>query len=388
MSIPDAASFLAKFREHFHTEPDAAAEAPGRLEILGNHTDYNEGFVLSCAVAQTTRFALRVTGGTRCRLVDFRDGSRMNFDLADLDAAPDRNGSRYVKGMVRELAARGFTSITGFDAAIESTVPLSAGMSSSAALEVAAGYALGKAFGIDLPGVEWARAGQGVENNYLKLHTGLLDQFSSIFGRQNALIMSDFRTNEVLRTVALPPGYSIVVVHSMKKHNLVDSEYNARRADCEAAAAVLQKLYPGVKTLRDVSMKELEAAKDELPRRAYLRARHVVGECERVMRAEKALGEGDVAAFGQLLFESHESSRVNFENSSPELDYLVELARSIPGCLGARLSGGGFGCISIHLVETREAGNYARRIGEGFKAQQGILPETIICAIGDGARLI
>ncbi|MCQ2379231.1 MAG: hypothetical protein MJ016_08540, partial [Victivallaceae bacterium] len=157
MSIPDAALFIEKFRDFYGADPVAAAQAPGRLEILGNHTDYNEGFVLSCAVEQNTRMALRPVSGTRCRLVDFRDGAKMYFDLADLEAPPDRNGSRYIQGMVRELVTRGCTSVSGFDAAIESSVPLSAGMSSSAALEVASGYALGKAFGVELPLVEWAR---------------------------------------------------------------------------------------------------------------------------------------------------------------------------------------------------------------------------------------
>ncbi|MCQ2378342.1 MAG: hypothetical protein MJ016_03895, partial [Victivallaceae bacterium] len=263
-----------------------------------------------------------------------------------------------------------------------------AGMSSSAALEVAPGYALGKAFGVELPLVAWARAGQGVENDYLKLHTGLLDQFSSIFGKKDAMILSDFRTREVLRTVALPPGYAIVVINSMKKHNLVDSEYNTRRADCEEAAKILAEIYPGVKTLRDVSPEQLEKAKDKLPFRAYRRACHVVGECARVLQAEKFLAAGDVAKFGELLFQSHESSRVNFENSSPELDYLVELARSIPGCLGARLSGGGFGGITIHLVKSEDAVTSAPRLALASKPQQEIFPQTIVCAIGDGAKVL
>ena len=175
--------FIDKFTSFYGAAPTAAAMAPGRLEILGNHTDYNQGFVLSCAVAQNTAFALKRTEGTLCTLHDFRSGSTMEFDLADLDDVP-RNGSRYVKGMVKELAKRGF-EVTAFDAAIESTVPLSAGMSSSAALETAAGYAIGKEFGIELEKAEWARCGQGVENNYLGLKSGLLDQFSSIFGKRD-----------------------------------------------------------------------------------------------------------------------------------------------------------------------------------------------------------
>ena len=215
----------------------------------------------------------------------------------------------------------------------------------------------------------------------------MLDQFSSIFGRKNALILSDFRSVEVRRTVALPVGYEVVVVNSMVKHNLVDSEYNVRRQDCESATAKLAEIYPGVQALRDVSVEQLEAAKDRLELREYRRAAHVVGENDRVLRGVEALDRGDVAAFGALLFASHESSRVNFENSTPELDYLVELAHTIPGCLGARLSGGGFGGITIHLVEESRAGEYAERISAAYRLQTGRTPEVIHCAIGNGATV-
>ena len=378
--------FIDKFTSFYGSAPTAAAMAPGRLEILGNHTDYNQGFVLSCAVAQNTAFALKRKEGTVCTLHDFRSGKTMNFDLAKLDEVPP-NGSRYVKGMIKELAKRGF-EVTAFDAAIESTVPLSAGMSSSAALETAAGYAIGKEFGIELPKADWARCGQGVENNYLGLKSGLLDQFSSIFGKKDSMILSDFRTVEVLRTAALPAGYAIVVINSMKKHNLVDSEYNVRRADCEAAAKVMNAIVPGATTLRDISLEQLESAKDKMSDREYRRALHVVGECTRVMEGIKLLDAGDVAGFGKLWFESHFSSRDNFENSTPELDYLVELAQTVPGCLGARLSGGGFGGITIHLVESAAAKEYAKRVSTAYQSKTGVEAEYIICNIGDGAKLI
>lgn len=385
MKNPD---FLQKFADFYGRPATGAAQAPGRLEILGNHTDYNEGWVLSCAVEQVTRCAIAPCGGDLCRVKDFRDGAEMSFKLSEMAAPPSRDGSRYIKGLVKGLQERGIDRITGFDCAIESTIPLSAGMSSSAALEVAAGYALSKAFGIELAPVEWAKLGQGVENCYLGLKTGLLDQFSSIFGKKDSLILSDFRTNEVLRTVQLPAGFAIVVINSMVKHNLVDSEYNTRRRDCEAAAAVMRRRIPGVKTLRDVSLEQLDSARAELTRDAYLRALHVVGECTRVKQAVAALEKGDVTEFGRLLFDSHDSSRMNFANSSPELDYLVELAHTVPGCLGARLSGGGFGGITIHLVRSRDAEEYAERVKTGFKLQTGVMPTSIICSIGDGAKII
>ena len=378
--------FIEKFQKHYGVLPAAAAQAPGRLEILGNHTDYNEGFVLSCAVEQTTRFALIPTGGTFCRITDFRSNAQMSFDLAHPDAPPQKDGGKYIKGMVLQLMKRGM-KCSGFDAAIESSVPLSAGMSSSAALEVAAGLALMKAFDFTLSKTETARAGQGVENEYLGLKSGLLDQFSSIFGKSNSLILSDFRTVEVLRNVTLPEGYSIVVINSMKKHNLVDSEYNVRRQDCEEAARIMAQIVPDAATLRDITWEQLNCARDRMEERVFRRALHVVGECTRVIEGVRLLEKGDISGFGKLWFESHESSRGNFENSTPELDYLVELAQSVPGCLGARLSGGGFGGITIHLVKSDAAQEYAQRVTAAYKLRTGISAEYIICAIGNGAEL-
>lgn len=375
---------IAKYTEFFGTRPTVIAQAPGRLEILGNHTDYNQGFVLSCAVEQNTAFALRPVSGKHCRIKDFRDDSVREFDLDHIAHAIPKDWSNYVKGVIVELKKRGI-EVGAFEAGMESTVPLSAGMSSSAALETAAGFAMREAFAIELCNADWARVGQGVENNYMGLKSGLLDQFSSIFGKKNSMILSDFRTVEVLRTVSLPTGYSIVVINSMAKHNLVDSEYNVRRQDCESAAEKLAQIYPDVKTLRDVSLEQLEAARPALEEREFRRALHVVGECTRVQQAVQLLEKDDVVGFGRLWFESHESSRVNFENSTEELDYLVELAKSIPGCLGARLSGGGFGGITIHLVKTSEAEEYAKRVQAGYKVRTGIEAEYIICAIGDGA---
>lgn len=380
-------NFIRRFTEYFKTSPAAAAHAPGRLEVLGNHTDYNEGLVLSCAVGQKTRFAVTpITGRNSCNVVDFRSGEAMSFSLDDMDNPPPANGCAYIIGMMNEMRKRGAV-FTGFDAAVESDVPLSAGMSSSAALETAAGLALGKAFDFELSRAEWARAGQGVENNFLGLKSGLLDQFSSIFGQKDAIIMSDFRTVEVIDTLPLQPGYVFVVINSMKKHNLVDSDYNVRRENCESAAKKLAAIYPQVKTLRDVTPNMLEDAADKLSILELSRARHVVNECFRVKQAAEILRNGNMEKFGQLLYDSHESSRVNFENSTPELDYLVELSKSIPGCIGARLSGGGFGGITIHLVQAGEAENYCRRICTAYNAQTGIDAEHFICSIGDGAAV-
>jgi galactokinase len=310
----------------------------------------------------------------------------VEFNLDEIGQAKPKDWSNYVKGMIVGLRARGI-EVGAFEGAILSDVPLSAGMSSSAALEVSAGFAFSAAFGIELPKSDWARIGQGVENNYLGVSTGLLDQFSSIFGHHNALILSDFRTVEVLKTVRLHEGYVLVVANSMVKHNLVDSEYNVRRVDCENAAVKIGMTDKSVKALRDVTPEMLERYAHLLTRQEYRRAKHVVGENDRVLKGVEFLEQGKIKEFGKLLFESHYSSIENFENSCPELDFLVEQAKSIPGCIGARLSGGGFGGISIHLVEESAADSYCQRIATAFKLQTGKDTEIIKCMIGEGASV-
>ena len=372
------------FEQKFNSPCETTASAPGRLEILGNHTDYNEGIVLSCAVDQKTTVAAAKNNSRYVRLYDLRADSSAEFDIDHLVNTLKPKWANYPAGVISELTARGF-GIEGFNAAISSNVPLSAGMSSSAAFETAILFALAKLYDWQIAKADSARIGQGVENNFLGLKTGLLDQFSSIFGVENNFILSDFRTVEVLKTVPMPSGASILVVNSMEKHNLVDSEYNVRRAACESAAVKLAARHDNVKTLRDVSSELLESEKNILTDIEYRRAKHVVGECERVYAAVDLLACGELAKFGQLWWDSHESSRVNFENSTPALDKIVEISHTLPGALGARLSGGGFGGISIHLVQDQNLSDYQSAIRELYAQYSGSVPETIICHPGAGA---
>ena len=372
------------FQKKFSHPCEVTASAPGRLEILGNHTDYNEGTVLSCAVNQRTGVAAAKNNSRRVRLYDHRADSTAEFTIDNLVNNLKPRWANYPAGVISELTKRGY-ALEGFDAVISSDVPLSAGMSSSAAFEISILFALKKLFKLDIAPADAARIGQGVENNFLGVKTGLLDQFSSVFGVENSFILSDFRTVEVLQTVPMPAGASILVVNSMQKHNLVDSEYNVRRAACESAAAKLAARHAEVKTLRDVSSALLESEKSILTDTEYRRAKHVTGECERVARAITLLQNGDLQGFGRLWWESHESSRVNFENSTPALDKLVEFSHTLPGALGARLSGGGFGGITIHLVETARVKDYEQTIKELYSSYCGEIPETIISQPGGGA---
>ena len=372
------------FHKVFQKPSQAVASAPGRLEILGNHTDYNEGVVLSCAVNQRTSAAVAINNTRQVNLYDMRSNEHCNFSLDNLSNKISPRWGAYPAGVISELQKRGFFP-EGFDAVINSTVPLSAGMSSSAAFETAILYALMKLNDFAIPPAEAARIGQGVENNFMNLQSGLLDQFSSIFGIKDAFILSDFRTIEVVETVTMTPEASILVVNSMEKHNLVDSEYNTRRAACESAAAKLAARHSSVKTLRDVSSELLKSEKSLLSDVEYRRALHVTGECERVMQALESLKKNQLREFGRLWYLSHESSRINFENSTPALDKLIEFAHTLPGALGARLSGGGFGGISIHLVENSHLEDYQESIRKLYFDYCGKIPETIICQPGAGA---
>ena len=375
---------IDSFAAAYSAKPAAYSRAPGRLEILGNHTDYNEGFVLSCATGQATEMAIAAIPGRICKLQNPPLKGEFTIDLDDMDTPRPKDWTNYIKGVLVELRRRGI-SYPAFEVLFKSSVPLSAGMSSSAALEMAFCMALKQLAGIDLPLPEWARVGQSVENVYLGLKSGLLDQFSSLYGKKESFILCDFRSVEVLKTVTMPSGWKIVVANTMVKHNLVESDYNQRRESCERATKVIQGKFPQVKTLRDVSSAMLEECKSILDHTDYLRAKHVVGEDERVMKGVELLEAGKVEEFGALWFQSHESSRDCFENSCPELDVLVELAHTIPGCVGARLSGGGFGGISIHLVRESEAQNYCERLAAAYKLKSGKTIETVICSIGDGA---
>lgn len=375
---------IDSFAAAYSAKPAAYSRAPGRLEILGNHTDYNEGFVLSCATGQATEMAIAAIPGRICKLQNPPLKGEFTIDLDDMDTPRPKDWTNYIKGVLVELRRRGI-SYPAFEVLFKSSVPLSAGMSSSAALEMAFCMALKQLAGIDLPLPEWARVGQSVENVYLGLKSGLLDQFSSLYGKKDSFILCDFRSVEVLKTVTMPSGWKIVVANTMVKHNLVESDYNQRRENCERATKVIQGKFPQVKTLRDVSSAMLEECKSILDHTDYLRAKHVVGEDERVMKGVELLEAGKVEEFGALWFQSHESSRDCFENSCPELDVLVELAHTIPGCVGARLSGGGFGGISIHLVRESEAQNYCERLAAAYKLKTGKTIETVICSIGDGA---
>jgi len=375
------------FLASYGIEPVYLTRAPGRLEILGNHTDYNAGTVLSVAVDRAMFVAIAPTpdAADLCQVVDLRNKSRRKFSLADLEHPRKGDWVNYIKGLIVELQKRGL-SVPSFAAILLGEVPLSAGMSSSAALEMAMLLALCKLSKVELPWLECAKIGQACENNYVGANTGLLDQFSSLRGKAGHLIYSDFRSYEV-SNVPIPAGTAFVVANSMVKHNL-SNEYNERRQSCEEAVAALAKIYPGVSTLRDVSWEQLLTAKKQLAALPYQRALHVIGEITRVEKGRTALQNGQIEQFGQLMLESQQSSEENFENSCPEINTLIAIGRTLPGFLGARISGGGFGGISVHLVRSQQAQGYLTALQEAYQGRSGVKIAVMICQASDGASCL
>ncbi len=347
-------ALLRKFRTWFKREPEVAAYAPGRIEVIGNHTDYNEGFVCSAAINNGTWFAAARRADKQCRLVAGDLMREAAFCTCCAEPVTENRWANYVIGVLAGLNERAEFPC-GFDAMFFGDIPLGAGLSSSAALEISAGLALAKLYGIGIERLELAKIGQAAEHRFAGVKCGLLDQITSLFGAEGMLVETDFRSLAV-KNVPLGDNACFLMCNTHARHALVDGEYNRRRAACEEARDYFARVLPHpVRALRDVSRSEWEAHRAGLPELVARRALHPIGENERVLAAAAALQAGDLAAFGSLMYASHESSRTCFENSCPELDCLVEAARGIPGVLGARLSGGGFGGSVVVLVHPRDA---------------------------------
>jgi galactokinase len=358
-SLEKTDSKPCEFQRFLHHAPFFMIEvyAPGRAELLGNHTDYNEGYVLAIAVDRGTTVQGEPRKDSRIRIKSETLGASYDTDLAGLKPSISDPWSNYIVGVVAQFKKH-HLPIGGFDIVVSSNLPIGAGLSSSASLEVATALFLQTAFNLDVPPLETAKMAQAAEHEYAGVKCGLLDQIAALYGRENAVTFIDCRTYEV-RNITVPHGGAFVIANSGAKHALVTGEYNERRASCEAAAHAL-----GVPFLRDIDPAALESHKHKLTPQQLRRARHVVGENHRVQQGIEALRKGDSRQFGELMFESHESSRIHFENSCPELDALVEKARKIPGIWGARLSGGGFGGATINWVDAAHAQEIVSSLGK------------------------
>lgn len=358
---------------------EVSAYAPGRVELLGNHTDYNEGYVLSAAIDKGITMRGGPTEGSRISIKDETFNVSLETTIPKFRRSETEMWTNYPLGVVHSLIRDGY-EIDGFWAAFSSTLPQGAGLSSSAALEVATATLLKKIFNLQIAPMRLAKLCRRAENDFVGVNCGLLDQVSSTFGRKNHAIFLDCR-QETVQTIPFPDDVELMITHSGVKHALVGGEYNERRAQCFQAAESL-----GAGALRDVSMEQLLAGKEKVDPIAFKRALHIVGENERVLRGIEFLKGAHVAEFGALMFDSHESSRVNFENSTPELDALVAIAREEPGVLGSRLTGGGFGGATVSLIRREASQTIQASVAEKYKARTGNTCQIHICEIADGAH--
>ena len=374
----------AKFLETFGRDPDVVAYAPGRIEVLGNHTDYNEGFVLSAAIDCGICFAAARRDDRIARMVSGNMGSESTFPVDIVEPSNAEPWTNYCRGVLAGLSVLKKPEF-GFDALVLGDIPPGSGLSSSAALEVSTGLALAKLYGMDIDRLAMAKIAQTAEHEYAGVKCGLLDQVSSLFGEEGRLVFTDFRSLAV-RTMPLGDDACFLMCNTLAKHALVDGEYNRRRAACEEAAATFAKLLPHpVKALRDVSWDEWKAHEAELDPMAARRSAHPIGEDTRVLEGCRMLESGDLEGFGRLMFESHDSSRDYFENSCRELDVVVDAARKTPGVLGARLSGGGFGGSAVVLVKPESAESAMAAITAAFRKSVGHDCEIRAIKPGPGA---
>lgn len=363
---------IKKFQATFGAKPKIVAYAPGRIEVLGNHTDYNEGYVFSAAINLGTFFAVSPTKGTDCHLVAGDLMKQVDFDISDVKPMKTDTWQNYVIGTFNWIFdGEPAKAKHGFNAMFLGNIPLGSGLSSSAALEMCTGLALAKMYGLKLSPTDMAKAGQKAEHTFAGCPCGLLDQISSLAGKENMLVKTDFRSLKY-ENVSMGKDVCFLMVASGAKHALVDGAYASRRAACEEAAKFFATvLRHPVTHLRDVSAAEWILYRGGLSETVAKRAIHPIGEDERVLQGAKLLESGDLKGFGALMFDSHESSRNWFENSCEELDAIVDIAKALPGVLGARLSGGGFGGSCVILTRPDDAARVSEALAKAFETRYG-----------------
>jgi galactokinase len=381
---------LADLRQAFsrrftaHETPVRVFRAPGRTNLIGEHTDYNDGFVLPAAIDRATWIAIAPRTDRLLIIHSEHFNETIEFDIDETAVVPRRHWSDYVLGVAVILQTTGY-KLAGADMLIRSDVPLGAGLSSSASLEVAAAIALTALAGRDMPKLEIARLCQRAENEFVGAHVGIMDQFVACFGKAGHAIFLDCRTMEHA-AVPLPDDVRMVLCNTMVKHNIAAGEYNSRRADCAEAVARLENVVPGIRELRDVTPDLLQQLSRWLPDVILRRARHVVTENERVLAARTALESRDLARLGELMRKSHASLRDDYEVSCKELDVMAELANKFDGCIGARMTGGGFGGCTINLVRADRVDAFVNFLAGEYGLATQIVPEIYSCAAADGAR--
>lgn len=361
--------------------------APGRVNLIGEHTDYNDGFVLPAAIDLYTWTAIAPRADHQLHVFSENLNESAEIDLTAGAPQPRDAWSDYVQGVAVMLQKAGI-ALPGSDVVIHSNVPTGAGLSSSAALEVSVASALLASSGETLPLKEVAKLCQRAENEFVGARVGIMDQFASCFGSANHAILLDCRSLEY-QLLPLPAGVTMVICNTMVKHEHSGGEYNDRRAQCEEGVRILKQYYPGIKALRDVTLAQLESQRTEyrherMPELIYRRCHHIVSENERVLRTVEALRKGDLKTVGACMAESHLSMKNDYEISCRELDIMVELAQKIPGLVGARMTGGGFGGCTINLVDNDSVEQFRKEIRAAYREATAIDADIYVSTAGAG----
>jgi len=372
-------------REHFQRlydyEPELLIAAPGRVNLIGEHTDYNDGFVLPVAIDRHVVVAASPRRDRYVRLYAADFDQACTFSLDDIEHDSGTRWSNYERGVAWALQEAGY-GLPGLDIVLSSNVPIASGLSSSAAIEVATAFAFQQAGNLSLDGVQRALLCQKAENEFVGMRCGIMDQYIISLGKRDHALLIDCRSLDY-QLVPIPTGCALVVCDTKKRRGLVDSEYNTRRQECEQGAQLL-----GVPALRDIGVSEFWAREDELPPVIRKRCRHVITENQRVLDAVAALQAGELARFGELMNASHVSLRDDYQVSCAELDAMVEVAWEQPGVLGARMTGAGFGGCTVNLVQEQAAARFQQEVARGYTALTGLEPEIYVCKAEEGVRLL
>ncbi|MDR3220366.1 MAG: galactokinase [Dysgonamonadaceae bacterium] len=381
----DTTKIKTKFQALFG-EGGALYVSPGRINLIGEHTDYNGGFVLPGAIDKAMYCAIKPNGtdSVNAYALDLNESSA--FGLKEEDK-PAEGWAKFIFGVCREMIKKG-KSIPGFDIVISGDVPLGAGMSSSAALESAVGFALNDQYGLGFSRQELALIGQATEHNYVGVKCGIMDQFASCLGKEGALIRLDCRSLEYEYVPFSPKAYQLVLINTCVAHNLaVGGEYNKRRESCERVVAEIAKNHPGVKLLRDTNLDELKEVKNKVDETDYTRAEFVIEEIQRLLDTCEALKKDDYETVGKKMYETHEGLSKKYTVSCPELDFLNEQAKQY-GVTGSRVMGGGFGGCTINLVREDKKVDFVKKATEAYEKTFNIKPKVYDVVIKDGARKI
>jgi galactokinase len=376
---------IRSHKEEYGQDPDIIAQAPGRVNLIGEHTDYNEGFVLPMAIDYYVRVAVsrRKDQHLRFYSVDFKDRKRTS--LSNLRFKREDRWANYLKGVISILQTRGYIS-GGLSFTVAGSIPIGVGLSSSAALEVATAFAVQELLGIELSGPELARLAQEAENSFVGVQCGIMDQFVSRMAKAGSAMFIDTRNMEYRHIPLALRSVKILITNSNVPRSLADSEYNQRRAECERCVSLLAARKPG-RSLRDYTAEDLRDSMGLIPETTRKRCLHVVEENERVREAEASLRRNDIVSFGKLMNRSHESLRDQYEVSCPELDWLVKRAWETDGVYGSRMTGAGFGGCTVTLIEEKAIAKYEARL-EAYERIFSFKPELFLCYPADGARII